>query len=90
MLNHGFFLSFFKFLGLMYILNELENSRLKCRLLCFKLLLDVPADQPEISRFFIYQYGCIEQFLSSVHSTWYVLAFPAGRDNETFRDNGTS
>ena len=59
----------------MYILNGLENSGLKCRLLWdlrFQVLLDRQANQPEISRFFIYQYGCTEQLLSSVYTTWYV------------------
>ena len=51
LLNHGLFLSLFKFFWGNYILNLIENSGLKSKMLyclIFEVLLDVQANLPEI------------------------------------------
>ena len=73
--NHGFFILFLKLFDWKYILNWIENSGSKFRLLyCFLFYnyLDVKANLPETSPFFICPNGCVEQLSSNVYSTWVV------------------
>ena len=65
-LNHGLFLSLFMFFVWKYILNWIENSGLKCRVLyCIRFLvfLEIEANLPETSPFFSCPNGCAEQCL---------------------------
>ena len=65
-LNHGLFLSLFKFLGCKIILNLFETSVLKSRLIyCLRfqvVLLDVEANLPETSPFLSAQMALLSTF----------------------------